>query len=219
MGGEKTMTEKIERIAVFDVLGPMYHYDVNGWINGALQPLVARLKKHGYKGVTVEEEAKNEEIMLRAGKEIPEIMPGFVETVLYLHEQRIRPVIVSAGTDWVLEHTLGLVAADYTQRTGVSVVPEQLVHPNDLISTIPIGSKRDPETWKKATRQYRGARVVAIYEDTFANCIAAKEGLHARRGYHVTSTKNGLAVLMGDNTLYRGHMEENLAHLKTVVGE
>lgn len=37
---------KQDKIAVFDVLGPCYHYDTNGWETekGAIAPLVERLK-------------------------------------------------------------------------------------------------------------------------------------------------------------------------------
>ncbi len=207
----------IEKIAVFDVLGPMYHYDARGWIDGAIEPLIERLHQHGYTGKNMAEEARDEEDLQRTQKEPILIMPGFAETVLYLRHHQVLPVVVSAGTPWVLENTLKLAARDYQTRTGDDCRAEQLVASSDLISTIPFGSKRDPETWRKAVQQYVGAEVIAIYEDTFANLTAAAEGLTPQVGYHVTSTRHGLARLCRDQRIYRGHMLEALEHLQREV--
>ena len=202
-----------EKIVVFDVLGPAYHYDQKGWISGAVEPLLERLKKYGYTGKTDVEEAQDEESMIKSGKETPLIMPGFVETVLYLQKERIRPVVVSAGTPWVLEYCIDRAAQDYTDRTGTVIRPEQLVQSADLVSTVGMGSKKKMETWTKAVEGYGGVEVRAVYEDTFANLTASMEGLNPTRGYHVTSTKFGLARLEHDPMIVRGHMEELLKHI------
>ena len=202
-----------ERIAVFDVLGPAYHYDPNGWNNGAVEPLIGILKREGYKGKNLAEEARDEEAYQRTGNAQIYIMPGFAETVLYLREQGVRPVVVSAGTGWVLENILGLAAQDYEARTGIHVDPEELVEYGDLHSTIPIGDKKVPATWAEAVRQYGDPETVAVYEDTWKNLEAAVEGLDADVGYHVVSTRSGLAVVK-QGRIYRGHMEEALGHLR-----
>ncbi len=214
-----------ERIAVFDVLGPMYHYDPNGWITTALEPLAGKLQKHGYTGKTAEEEAQDEESLVRSGKEPIHIMPGFAEIALFFRQHRVRPVVVSAGTPWVLEHTLELAAQDYSARTGNYKVREQLVTPSDLVSTVAFGSKKDPETWQKAVQPYDGAKVVAIYEDNMANLIAAIVGLEPTYGFHVVSSKSGLARAgyrehrdeIHHTEIFRGHMEETLKLMQEVL--
>ncbi|MFH1053394.1 MAG: hypothetical protein V1740_03165 [Candidatus Woesearchaeota archaeon] len=202
-----------ERIAVFDVLGPAYHYDRNGWIDGAVDPLLERLKKHGYTGKTSEEESRDEEDMIRSGKETPLIMPGFAECVLQATKHRIRPVVVSAGTDWVLEYCIERAAKDYCERTGVKGIrPDQLVQRSDLISTVSIGSKKDPQTWKQAVEKYSNPNTFVVFEDSLPNLVAAMEGLDSA-GFHVTPTIYGLAEVLpnptiGDKFVYRGHMLE-----------
>ena len=197
-----------EQIVVFDVLGPMYHYDEKGWVGGALGPLLERLEAHGYEMRTAVEEAAAEEHMLVNGVETPHIMPGFAETALYLRDQGVRPVVVSAGSNGALEYTMELAAKDYSDRRGNTINSADLVRPEDIISTVPIGSKKKAETWSEATARYGSADTLAVYEDTFANLMAAMEGLRAGRGYHITSTKEGLAQLCDDKRIFRGHMKE-----------
>ena len=206
-----------ERIAVFDILGPMYHYDPRGWTNGAVEGLLIRLERHKYVFTNDNEAAQAEEDLQKSGREEIYIMPGFAETVLYLREQKVRPVVVSAGTPWVLEHTVELAAREYSARAGRHLTREQLVAPTDLVSTVPIGSKKDPQTWRRAVQPYAGAEVIAVYEDTFANLTAAMPGVTPQVGYHVTSTQNGLARLCRDERIYRGHMLEVLEHLQKEV--
>ena len=99
-----------QKIVAFDILGPMYYYGMDGWANGALKTLTDKLREHGYTGKTSEEEARDEADMLLSGKEVPNITPGFVETVLYIHEQGDAfPIIVSAG------------ASDSSSITGITV--------------------------------------------------------------------------------------------------
>lgn len=199
------------KIAVLDVLGPMYHYDAQGWIEGAAGPLVKIFKDLGLSYSSDQEAAQIEEDLMKTNKTTPVIMQGFAEYVLGLRERSIRPVVVSAGTPWVLEHTLELAAQDHYDRTGQMSNPEDLVEHADLISTVPIGSKKKPETWAAAVANYDAA-TIAVFEDTFANLTAAIEGLNAERGYHITSTKHGLAQVLSDSKIYRGHMEEAGSH-------
>ncbi len=207
----------IPKIVVFDVLGPMYHYNENGWTQGAAEGLLALLEEKGITFSTDNEVAQAEEDLQRGGI-TPYIMPGFVETALYLREHQVKPVVVSAGTPWVLEHTLELAARDYSTRTGMPVNPEQLVDQVDLISTVSLGSKKSPETWSKAVQKYGNTQTLAVYEDTFANLTAAVQGLKPQEGYHVTSTRSGLTqVCLDPLPIYRGHMQEIGQRLQKII--
>ncbi|MFH1316921.1 MAG: hypothetical protein ABII01_05365 [Candidatus Woesearchaeota archaeon] len=212
-----------QRIAVLDVLGPAYHYDEKGWVESAVEGLKSQLISHGYSGQTQEAEARDEEDMIKSGKQPLVIMPGFVETVLFARGKGIKPVIVSAGTDYVLERCIELAAEDYDLRKGQYVDPEDLVRREDRISTVPIGSKRDIRTWRKAVERYDSPHTIAVYEDSFPNLVAALNGLDPIIGCHVTSTRNGLAVVEDNNferfdgSVYRGHMLEHLPHLQDLI--
>lgn len=211
---------KIEKIAVLDILGPAYHYDAQGWRDGAIEGLIERLKKHDYKWQTAEEEARDEEDLILSGKETPLFMPGFAETILRLLRHRVHPVIVSAGTPRVLEYAMEAVARDYQERTGTSW-KDIYSYDVSLVSTIPIGSKKDPETWRKAIepiKEWMGdVPTISVHEDTFGNLTAGMQGLQAVYGYHVTSTKNGLATLCSNDRVLRGHMTEALEHLEKIL--
>jgi hypothetical protein len=116
-----------------------------------------------------------------------------------------------------LENAIDLAAKDYTDRTKQMTNPEQLIKLDDLISTVKIGSKKNPDTWTKAKEKYDGALTITVYEDTYANLKAALQGLKACFGYHITSTKNGLARLVdrcNGPEIFRGHMEECLPDMK-----
>jgi beta-phosphoglucomutase-like phosphatase (HAD superfamily) len=201
-------------IALFDVLGPAYHYDPHGWIESATDPGIAKLKEHGYNPKTLAEAARDEEDMVINGKEAPLIMPGFAETVLYLREKGIAPVVVSAGTPRLLEHMIDAVARDHTDRTKKYVTPEHIVHPDDLISTVDIGDKKVPLTWKKAIEGYNGATVMAVWEDSYPNITAAIDGTNALLGFHVISAEYGLARSLGRHKVVRGSMNEILKFAK-----
>lgn len=205
---------KKDKIVVFDILGPLYHYDAKGWINGAADPAIEILRKAGYKFSNDEEAARVEEDYFVNKGNKPIIMPGFAEIALYLNSEGIKPVVVSAGTDKVLGHMVECAAKDYSDRIGEVIDPKQLVRAEDLTSTIPIGSKKDPKTWIKAVDKYRKPETLAVFEDSFANLMAAVDGLDAEVGYHVTSTKSGLSVLLSDQRIFRGHMEEAYGHIK-----
>ena len=207
----------IERLVVFDVLGPMYHYDASGWEGGAVLPMLDRLRKHGYEIDTAVKEAEAEETMLLTKQEIPLIMPGFVETALFLCSEGVTPVVVSAGSSQVLEYTLELAAEEYYTRTGVYVAPEKVILPEHLISTVPIGSKKQSETWATAVERFGRVPVLSVYEDTFKNLEAAMGGLDATVGYHVTSTKSGLSVVEHDKKIIRGHMQELYGPIQKLV--
>lgn len=235
-----------ETIAIFDALGPIYHYDPKGWVSGAAEGLLARLESHGYHFTHDDEVAQAEEDLQRHQDEQIYIMPGFAETALYFQKNKVRPVIISAGTHWVLENTLEEAAKDYSDRTGTIIKPEQLVEPSDLITTIGLGSKKNPITWTKAIERYGFAEILAVYEDIFANLTAAMEGLHnfdklggplcyssgIVYAFHVTSTKFGMARVLesqiNENTrrfiypasrggIFRGHVEEALPLLSEAI--
>lgn len=209
----------VERIVVFDVLGPMYHYDTKGWKGGAVGPLLNKLRKHGYEIDTAVKEAEAEETMLLTKQEIPLIMPGFVESVLYLRGEGVTPVVVSAGMPWTLEYTLELAAEDYHERTGIFVAPEKIVLPENLISTVLLGSKKVSQTWTTAVERFGDVPVLAVYEDTFKNLEAALEGFDAAVGYHVTSTRSGLSLIEHEREIVRGHMKELHWYLQELVAQ
>jgi hypothetical protein len=207
------------KIVGLDILGPMYHYDdVQGWKpeEGAVKTLLEKIEAFGYNPQTADEEAKVEEEMLRKGETAVDIMPGFVESVIYAQLQGAVPIIISAGTPDCFEIALEAAAKDYTDRTGGFVRPQQLFPEEHRHSTVGVGSKKKAETWAEIVRERYGnrAHVVATYEDTWANLQAAVGGLGGE-GYHVVAQPSGLVTV--EKGIYRGTMTELLSQLKEAL--
>jgi hypothetical protein len=205
---------KKQKIVAFDILGPMYHYDgAQGWKEdeGAVKTLLDIFKKFGYDPKTGEEEAQAEEQIFEKGQAQVSITPGFVETVLYTHQNRALPVIISAGSPGAFEFVLEEAVRDYKNRTGETISVNQLFPEEHRHSTVPVGSKKKPETWATVAARYGQADVLTTYEDTFANMQAAMQGMNCE-GYFVVAQPSGLVTL--EKRIHKGTMQELLPQLK-----
>ncbi len=190
---------------VYDILGPMYHYDAAGWPEdkGAVVPLIELIKRHNFAAATLREESEVEERMLASGLTTPLITPGFVESAIYVQRAGGLPVIVTAGTPGTAAITLEAAARDYQERTGERVDMARLFPDSCVHSTLDIGSKAEPATWMRAVWENHGiVPVVATYEDSLKNLEAATAGLQGH-GFHVVH--DGPIQRVAPN-LYKGSM-------------
>lgn len=195
------------RIVVFDVLGPMYHYDKEGWNpnKGAAGPLIKLLREYDLPMATGEEEVESERKLVCDMGYAVQTTDGFVERVMQHGE---RPVIISAGHDDVIRYALEQSVRKYVEATGDTVTAQDLIRSEDIHCTsLPVSrSKKKAATWASILgKHYPGATVGAVYEDTPANLVAAMQGLKTDNGYHVTfesgkqqTSLEGLAVTRGN---------------------
>ncbi len=195
-----------KKIAVFDVLGPAYNY--GPWVNSAVEPAEKLLSQWGYDVSTMEKGAKAETEFIRSGKGIPFITRGFVENVLELQDQGIVSVIVSAGDDYTLNYMIAEAVGHYERQTGQRMKVQDVIDKGNIISTIPIGDKKDPKTWQIAVRRYGFTDTRFVYEDSLGNLEAALQGLDGEVGFHVTFTPSGLKKLEHEKEIYRASMVE-----------
>ncbi len=209
-----------DKVVVFDVLGPGYHYDPKGWEGGAVGPLVELIEQHKdkipFEVNDLESESKAEQFMLEKGITKPLITEGFVDTVLYLQEKKVVPVIVSAGTTPSLGYFLEQAAREYSNATGQLITPESLFRDEHVISTVDnvIGNKKTPEVWVRAAGDI--GKSIMVFEDTYANLRAATKGLKAA-GYYVVFRSNevvkdeGMSIVNGtivvEDTITVGSMK------------
>ncbi|MDO8740577.1 MAG: hypothetical protein Q7J54_03310 [Candidatus Woesearchaeota archaeon] len=208
-------------IVVFDVLGPIYQYaEVNGRLENCIPFAYEKIKELHPEEY---ERAKNDfafaaEMEFRLFKEgaITCIATPFaVDTLLYLKEKGIMPVVASAGTDETLRFTLDTIVDNYNRQNGTKLVANEVIPYKNLISTSPIGSKKDPKTWQTAVYDNFGAnnRILLGYEDSINNCLALANGLNCT-GLHIVSENCNLSIVQYNPTIIRGTMEQHYKMLR-----
>lgn len=218
-------------IVVFDVLGPVYQY---AEAEGRIEDCVPIIEKKIMELLPEKWESTEDKYALGSEMEAKFIQDGIIhpiatpcaiETLVYLREKGVMPVVVSGGKEYTLQEALDKVIEEYVGKNGMKIEPGDLIPHKNRISTLPIGGKGDPKTWQTAVFDNFGTdnRIVLGYEDNAKYAVALAEGLNCPGLHVVSDSYDGTKSLVGhlsatvlsyNPTIIRGTMEQHYEILK-----
>ncbi|MBW2982201.1 hypothetical protein KY343_04950 [Candidatus Woesearchaeota archaeon] len=166
------------RVVVFDSLGTIQGYE--GAEPGKHKEFYLQKVAEEH-GMSVEEMLGNVPAetylqwtaeMIRDKKLIPKALPGAEKKIYEIREEGFRPIIITADIP---------EGAELTSRLFVE---SGLINQEDVHGIIELGSKTDPQTWRKAKElHFPQGLVNIVYEDTPQNLGAAIRAFSVRDGF------------------------------------
>ncbi len=182
------MSEEKVKLAVFDALGVMYHYDKEGWIKkeGADNKLVELLKERGLPTGNKQEIAESERKLVVEMQYPTQLVEGFLGCLFNCHRyDGETPIVITDCHPETIAYLISEYAKNCRDRDGKQLDPERLIQRANIhsTSTPEMLDKTKPETWARIIAEhYPEAVVEVVYEDTLANLLAASKALNPTQG-------------------------------------